>query len=97
MKILFLSPSGVVLILFRVRFAAGGGGGSFNLIKMMEQCIISPKITKPESGEAQENKVGGHAAEDQKQIRTVSTRINDIRSVHMNCYSRDKLIQSIIY
>ena len=34
-------------------------------------------------------KVGGHAAEDQKQIRTSSWRINHPGSVHMKFYSYD--------
>ena len=42
-------------------------------------------------------KVGGHAAEDQKQIRTSSWWINHPGSVHMKFYSHDWLIQSIIY
>ena len=41
--------------------------------------------------------VGGHAAEDQKQIRTSSWQINYPRSVHTKFYSRDGLIQSTIF
>ena len=42
-------------------------------------------------------KVGGHAAEDQKQIRTSSWWLSHPGSVHAKFYSRDWLIQSIIY
>ena len=41
--------------------------------------------------------VGGHAAADQNQIRTSSWWINHPVSVHTKFYSRDWLIQSIIY
>ena len=39
----------------------------------------------------------GHAAEEQKQIWTSSTWIKHTGSVYMKCYSRDKLIQFIIF
>ena len=43
-------------------------------------------------------KVRGHAAEDHKQIQTSrSWWIYHLGSVHMKFYSRDWLIQSIIY
>ena len=42
-------------------------------------------------------KIGGHAAEDQKQIRTSSWQINYPGSVHKKFNSRDWLIQSIAY
>ena len=39
----------------------------------------------------------GNAAEEQKQIWTSSTWIKHTESVYMKCYSRDKLIQFIIF
>ena len=42
-------------------------------------------------------KVGVHVAKDQNLIRTSSWEINHPRSVHTKFYSRDWLIQSIIY
>ena len=41
--------------------------------------------------------VGGHAAEDQKEIRTSSSGINHLGSVHTKFYSRNWSIQSICY
>ena len=46
---------------------------------------------------AQVQDVGGHAPEDQKQIRTSSTWINHPVSVQMKFYSCDWLTQPIIY
>ena len=42
-------------------------------------------------------KVGGHAAEDQNQIRAPSWLKNHPGSVHTKVHSRDWLIQSPIY
>ena len=64
---------------------AGGGGRLLNrdggLCEICESGLIcfsrddgfnSPKRTKVDSGKAQVREVGGHAAEDQTQIRTCS-------------------------
>ena len=60
----------------------GGGGGLFNrdgglcesglICFRRDDGFNSPKRTKVDSGKAQEREVGGHAAEDQTQIRTCS-------------------------
>ena len=46
-------------------------GGSFNLTKMMVSVLH--KELRIQSGKSQIQEVGGHAAEDQKQIRTSSS------------------------
>ena len=50
-----------------------------------------------QSGKAQEQEVGGHAAEDRKQIWTSSWWISHPGSVHIKFYSGDWPIQSVIY
>ena len=50
-----------------------------------------------QSGKAQVQEAGVHAAKDQKQIWTSNTWINHPGSVQMIFYSRDLLIHSIIY
>ena len=57
----------------------------------------SPFRTIIQSGKAQVQVVGGHAAEDQKQIRIYSWWIHHLGSVLTKFYSCDSLIQSIIY
>ena len=49
-----------------------------------------------QSTKAEVHKVGGHATEDQKQIRTSSWWINLPGSVHTKFYSRDLLIKSTV-
>ena len=52
-------------------------------------CTVSIKTGMYLIGKAEALEVGGHAAEDQKQIWTSSTWINHTGSVHVKCYSRD--------
>ena len=47
-------------------------------------------------GKAQVLEAGGHAAQDQNQIQTLSKWINHTGPVHKKCYSHNYLIESII-
>ena len=70
-----------------------GGGGVFNLEKTMASVLhkdLQYKVDK-----LKYKKIEGHAAEDQKQIRTSSWQINYPWSVHKKFNSRDWFIQSI--
>ena len=76
-------------------FFGGGAGGGIQPSK--DDSIRSLWRTIIQGGKAQVQEVGGHAAEDQIQIRTSSWLINHQGSVHTKFYSRDWSIQSIIY
>ena len=47
-------------------------GGLFNLAKKKTVSLLLKEPTRMQSGNAQAQEVGGHAADDQKQIRTSS-------------------------
>ena len=70
-------------------------GGLFNSEKTMVSVLHKELEYKAEK--LKYKKVGGHATEDQNQIRTSRWQINHPRSVHTKFYSRDWLLQSIIY
>ena len=58
-------------------FEGSGGflietGGLFNLAKKKTVSLLLKEPTRMESGNAQAQEVGGHEADDQKQIRTFS-------------------------
>ena len=69
-------------------------GGLFNLEKTMVSVLHKELEQKVEK--LKNKRDGGHAAEDQNQIRTSSWQIN-LGSVYTKFYSRDWLIQSTIY
>ena len=58
--------------------------------------ISSPQKTKMPSEKPKYKKVGGEAAEDQKQIRTSTLSIKHPGLVHTKFYRRHWLIQSFI-
>ena len=70
-------------------------GGLFDLAETMVWILHKELEYIFFSGKAQIQELGGHAAEDQKQILTSSWWINHPGSVHMKFYSHDWLIQSI--
>ena len=49
-----------------------------------------------QSGKAQVQEALGHAAQDPRQIRTSSLRINHPGSVHKKFYSRNRLLTDMI-
>ena len=76
---------------------AGGGGvggeGLFNLTKTIVSVLHKDLEYEVENLKYKKKK----KLKDKKQIRTFSWWINHPLSVHMKFYSRDRLIQSIIY
>ena len=72
----FFSLSRKVHIFKKCRGVGGGGGNIFRgwEVRIIALCsgISAPERTKMQSGKAQVPKVGGQAAEDQKQIKTSS-------------------------
>ena len=90
-----LSPPGAYSFLTHLRRDLIEMGGLFNLEKMMVSVLHKELEYKVEKLRVQE--VGGHAAEEQKQIWTSSWQINHPRSVHTKFYCHDWLIQSTIY
>ena len=85
--------------LFQAYLREGGelisDGELFNLENTMVSVLHEELKYKVE--ELKNKKVGGYAAEDQNQIRTSSWYVNHPGSVHVKFYSRDWLIQSLIY
>ena len=73
----------VILVIFNISFTCG------NLAFSSNQKMVSIFHEELESGIGEVHKVGGHAAEDEKQIQTLSMYINHTGSVHMNYYSCD--------
>ena len=76
-----------------------GGESLFNKEKTMVSVLSPPYRTRVQSRKAQVQEVGGHATENQKQIRTSNWWISHPGSVHTKCNtklsSRDWLTQSI--
>ena len=77
-------------------FTIGGGGGGEGGERLF-YLDSSLWRTKIQGGKPQVQEVGDYAAEDQKQIRTSSCWIYHPGSVHTKFFSRDWLIQPIIY
>ena len=64
-------------------------GGYLISFKVKTIVSVFQKEPRIQSRKAWVQEVGGHAAEDRKQIRTSSWRINHFGSAHTNFYSRD--------
>ena len=71
-------------------------GGLFNLAKKKTVSLLLKEPTRIKSGNAPAQEVGGHEADDQKQIRTSSCLINHPGSAHTKFYSHNRPLTVLI-